>query len=80
MDMREAEEKKKHRWLRKCSFSLQKILDFWLEKGVDGVLIDDMHALFEAELVTLDEPVNELEENIQVVRRQTRQQFFKGHF
>jgi len=33
-----------------------------LEKGIDGVLADGTHVLFETEEVTLDEPPNEREE------------------
>ena len=42
---------------------LQNIFDFWIEKGVDGILFDDVHTIFEHEDVTLDEPVNELIED-----------------
>ena len=41
----------------------QNIFDFWIDKGVDGILFDDVHVIFEHEEVTLDEPVNDLIEN-----------------
>ncbi len=51
----------------------QEIFGFWMAKGVDGFLVDDVHTIFEHEIVTMDEPVNELVENPIPVR-------FVGHF
>ena len=41
---------------------LQNIFKFWLEKGIDGILADGVHILFETEEVTLDEPPTEKED------------------
>ena len=37
----------------------QDVFRFWLEKGIDGILIDDIQVLFEADEVNIDEPLSE---------------------
>lgn len=34
-------------------------MKFWLDKGVDGVMVEGSHTLFEVDDLTLDEPPEE---------------------
>ncbi len=45
------------------------MFDFWIKKGVDGLLMDDVHTIFENEDLTQDEPFNEFVKDPQPVRK-----------
>ncbi len=49
-------------------FLVQDVFDFWIKKGVDGLLMDDVHTIFENEDLTQDEPFNEFAKDPQPVR------------
>jgi glycosidase len=45
-----------------CEVSLQDVLRFWTQKGVDGFRVDAIQTLFEVEDLSLDEPRTFLED------------------
>jgi len=42
-----------------CDVLLQNIFQFWLDKGVDALFINDIHLLYESDDTGLDEPEDE---------------------
>jgi len=46
--------------------TLQNVFQFWLDKGVDALSINDIHVLFESDDIALDEPATEDDEALPV--------------